>query len=94
MAMVMATATAMATAGMIMGPGGLTVGATGMTTIGMTVGPGGLMAGATVLVGILATALMSLQGMATLIQTSASPQATAGIRAPTIIMAIKLSARL
>ena len=78
----------MATIGMIMGPGGPTVEIMGMTTIGMIVGRGGLMAGATVLVGILATAPMSPQGMAiTLIPTSASPQGMAGIHAPITTMA-------
>ena len=80
----------MTTIGMIMRPGGPTVGIMGMTTIEMIVGRGGLMAGATVLVGILATALMSPQGMAiTPIPFSASPQGTAGIHAPITTMATK-----
>ena len=80
-------ATGMAT--IAMDQGGLTVGAMVMT-IGMIVGPGGPTVEVMVLVGILVTERMSPQVMGiTLIPTSATPQDTAGIHAPIIIMGIK-----
>jgi hypothetical protein len=100
--MAMAMVTGMvAMIGMIMGPGGLTVGAMGMAMIGMImgpgigmiVGPGGLTVVAMGMVGIRVTERMSPQGMAiTLTPTSATPQGTAGIHAPIITMAISASA--
>ena len=68
---------------------GLTGGATETTMIGMIVGPGGLTVGGMVLVGIRVTERTTPPSMViTLIPTSATPQGTAGIHVPTIIMGI------
>jgi hypothetical protein len=85
----MVMAMGMAIAGMIMDPSGLTVGAMGMTMIGVIVGLGGLTMADTVLAGIRVTERMPQGTAITLIQTNASPQATAGIHAPIIIMATR-----
>ena len=91
MAMAMGTVV-MVTAGTIMGLAGLTVGAMGMTMIGMIVGPGGPTVGVMALVGIRVTERMSPQGMGiTLTPTSVTPQGTAGIHAPIIIMGTEAS---
>jgi hypothetical protein len=82
--------TAMVT--MIMGLGGLTVVAMVITMIGMIMDPGGLTVLAVVLVGTRVTERMPPQAMGiTLIPTSATPPATAGIHAH-IIMGIRASA--
>ena len=61
-----------------------------ITTIGMIMGLDGLTVLAVVLVGIRVTERMSPQGMGiTLTPTNATPQGTAGIHAPIIIMGIK-----
>jgi hypothetical protein len=71
---------------------GLTAGTMAITTIGMIMDPDGLTVLAVVPVGTRATERMSPHGMGiTLTPTSATPQGTAGIHAPIIIMGIKVS---